>query len=154
VSHGALKPSNIFFVSDPDSRGGERVVVVDFAMGRLIAGSPDHGNPAYMAPEQFTSATIDERADIYALACVAFECVTQRPPFTAKTPSEVRAKHRTTTPPMMKTLAPDVGAVLDALIARMLEKKPEDRPRSMREVTKRFEMIVGMDAPLDETKQN
>jgi serine/threonine protein kinase len=154
VTHGDLKPTNIFFVPDPDSRGGERVVVVDFAMGRLIAAAPDHGNPAYMAPEQFTNAAIDERADIYALACVAFECVTQRPPFTAKTAAEVRAKHRTMTPPMMKTLAPDVGAVLDALIARMLEKKPDDRPRSMREVTKRFELIVGMDAPLDETKQN
>jgi len=154
VGHGDLKPSNIFMVPDRDRQSQERVVVVDFALGKLITSAPEFGSASYMSPEQFAGGPIDERADIYALGCVAFELACQRPPFTGKTPAQIRTKQVDNPAPSIKSLAPDIGAVLDAIVARMLERNPDLRPRTLREVAKRFELIVGLDAPLDETKQS
>jgi serine/threonine-protein kinase len=154
VGHGNLKPSNIFMVADRERGSGERVVVVDFALGKLVTRAPELGSASYMPPEQFAGGPIDERADIYALGCIAFELACQRPPFTGKTAAQIRTKQVDNPAPAIKSLAPDIGAVLDAIVARMLERNPDLRPRSLREVAKRFEMIVGLDAPLDETKQS
>jgi len=51
-------------------------------------------------------------------------------------------------------MAPDMAIALDKLIARMLEKVPADRPRSLREIAKLFDMFAGRSAPLDETAQD
>jgi serine/threonine-protein kinase len=154
VGHGNLKPSNVFVVKDYERGAGERIVVLDFALGKLVSAAPELGAAAYMSPEQFTGPTIDERADIYSLGCIAFELATQRPPFTGKTPAQIRTKQVDNPAPSIKSLVPDIGGILDAVVARMLDKNPDQRPRTLREVAKRFELIVGIDAPLDETKQS
>ena len=151
VGHGNLKPTNVFVVPDPDRPGRERAIVVDFCHGALVAASPGLGAVAYLAPELLTGRAADQRADIYAIGCLAFEMVCQRPPFTAKTHAELRDKHLDDPPPLVRALAPDTGAVVEKLIAKMLAKRPEERPRHLREVSKMFEMIVGFDAPLGET---
>jgi serine/threonine-protein kinase len=151
VGHGNLKPTNVFVVPDPDRPGRERAIVVDFCHGALVAASPGLGSVAYLAPELLTGRAADQRADIYAIGCLAFEMVCQRPPFTAKTHAELRDKHLNDPPPLARAFAPDTGAVVEKLIAKMLAKRPEDRPRHLREVSKLFEMIVGFDAPLGDT---
>jgi len=154
VHHRDLKPSNVLIVPDPDRASGERCVVVDFGVGPLVQQAPQFGSAAHQAPELFTGRNIDERADIYALGCIAFELACQRPPFTGRSDAEIRTKQVDHPAPAVRSLAPDIGVVLDTIVGRMLERDPGQRPKTLREVAKRFELIVGLDAPLDSTQQS
>lgn len=151
VRHGNLKPTNVFVVPDPDRAGRDRAIVVDFCHAALVAASPGLGSVPYLAPELLTGSALDQRTDVYAIGCLAFEMACQRPPFTGKTHAELRDKHLKDRPPLVRAFAPDIGAVVEKLISKMLGKRPEDRPRHLREVGKLFEMIVGYDAPLGDT---
>ncbi|HEU0030648.1 MAG TPA: serine/threonine-protein kinase [Kofleriaceae bacterium] len=151
VTHANLKPSNIFVVPDLDRASGERVVVVDFAHAKLMSAMPDHGNPTYMAPEQIAGAKYDWRVDAYSLGCVAFELGCQRPVFTGDSWDKLRSKHQKEKPPNLRSFVPDASAALDRLIARMLEKNPAERPKSMKDIAKLFQLMVGLEAPLGET---
>jgi eukaryotic-like serine/threonine-protein kinase len=151
VLHHALKPSNIFIVPDPHRRSGERVVVVDFAHGKLMSALPDKGSAGYMAPEQVQGAKPDWRADAYSLGCIAFELGCQRTVFIANSWDALRQKHLKDNPPNLRSFVPDATAALDRLVARMLEKNPAERPKSMKDIAKLFELMVGYDAPLGET---
>jgi eukaryotic-like serine/threonine-protein kinase len=151
VFHNDLKPSNIFIVKDPDRTSGERVIVVDFAHGRLAAAFPDRAAAGYMAPEQGPSARSDWRVDAYSLGCIAFELGCQRAVFIAETPEKLRAKHVRDPAPNLRSFVPDASAALDRLVARMLEKNPAERPKSMKDISKLFQLMVGYEAPLGET---
>ena len=76
-----------------------------------------------------------------------------RPPFSGDV-AQLRSKHLTEDAASVRSLAPDFAIALDKLIARMLEKVPTERPRSLREVAKLFDMFAGRAAPLDETAQD
>ncbi len=146
--HHDLKPANVMFVSG-DAR--ERVVVLDFGLSKLVGAAPEHATPAYLAPEQFGGARPDWRADIYALGCLAFTMATGQAPFAGASFEKVRGKVLKDPPPTVRSIAPDAGGVLDKLVARMLEKAPEERPQATRDISKLFDMIVGIEAPLAET---
>jgi serine/threonine-protein kinase len=151
VMHGNLKPSNIFIVKDPDRQSGERVVVVDFAHSKLVAAFADHAGAGYLAPEQYGNGKVDWRADAYALGCIAFELGCQRPPFLADSWDKLRSKHAKDPAPTLRSFVPDASAALDRLVARMLEKNPMERPKTMKDIAKLFQLMVGLEAPLGET---
>ena len=93
------------------------------------------GTPLYMAPEQATGETIDGRADLYALGCVAFYLLTGRPVFSAETPMSLLIAHVSTPPPALRALVSGwLPSELDALLAACLAKAPSDRPSSAREL--------------------
>jgi len=95
------------------------------------------GTPDYMPPEQATDAkNADIRADVYALGCTLFHLLTGKPPFSGRSPFEVMQAHQSQPPPPLATLRPDAPAELAALVARMLAKRPEDRPTVPQEVAK------------------
>jgi serine/threonine protein kinase len=79
VIHRDIKPANLLLRSDGS---GQRVMVADLGVAKamLHASGLTHvvGTPAYMAPEQATGGGIDERADVYALAAVAYQLLTGR----------------------------------------------------------------------------
>jgi len=151
VVHHALKPSNIFFTPDLDRASQERVIVADFGLARLVGAKLEYGNPQYLAPEQWMGAAHDGSADIYALGCMAFEMMTGRPPFSTQQHVTAREKHLREAAPTVRSFVPDAGAVIDRLIGRMLEKQPQDRPKSLRDLAKLFDLLVGLEAPLGET---
>ncbi len=151
VMHGNLKPSNLFIVKDPDRQSGERVVVVDFAHSKLVAAFADHAGAGYLAPEQYGNSKVDWRADAYALGCIAFELGCQRPPFTGDSWDKLRSKHAKDLAPSLRSYVPDASAALDRLIARMLEKNPMERPKTMKDIAKLFQLMVGLEPPLGET---
>jgi serine/threonine-protein kinase len=153
VLHHNLKPSNVMFVPDGARAGGERIVVTDFGFAPLVAGGLARAAPAYVAPELWTFGEIpaDGAADLYALGCLAFQLAVGRPPFAAASPEKLREQHLHDPAPTVRSQVPDAGAVLDKLIARMLEKRPADRLRSMKDAIKLFDLLVGQTAPLGET---
>jgi TolB-like protein/Flp pilus assembly protein TadD len=87
-----------------------------------------------MAPEQATAdAGLDHRVDLYALGCVAYEVIAGEPPFAGSTASLIRA-HIVDPPPPIATKRADVPETLAALVERCLQKNPDDRPASAREI--------------------
>jgi serine/threonine-protein kinase len=147
IVHRDLKPGNIFLV---EKQGAEPVAkIVDFGIAKLLRrDGGEHsqtqtghilGTPLYMSPEQAKGAkTIDHRTDIYALGCVLFELATGQPPFVRKGPAQVIVAHLHETAPRASSLEPSVPPELDALIAEMLAKDPDKRPRAMTDVAARL----------------
>ena len=135
--HRDLKPENMFVVLDDD--GHEVVKLVDFGIVKLLGGDEPKltraglvfGTPRYMSPEQVTGGKIDERADLYSLGIVLFEMLTGAPPFDADSPGILMRMHvLADVPPLPDSVSVGVAAV----IAKLLEKSPSDRPTSAREV--------------------
>jgi serine/threonine-protein kinase len=86
------------------------------------------GTPAYAAPEQTTSGgNVDARTDIYALGVTLYEVLTGQPPFSAPTVTGLVAQHHEETPLSPRTLVPTLPAAADALVLRMMAKRPQDR---------------------------
>jgi hypothetical protein len=131
IVHRDLKPSNLLL------SGGriDRVKVLDFGIARregrtqLTQTGVLIGTPGYTAPELARAGgRVDARADVFALGCVLFECLTGVPPFQADTTAAVLAKILFGAAPRVSELWPDVPEALDALTAQMLAKEPAQRP--------------------------
>ncbi len=145
-THGDIKPSNL--VIGPlnvktNSQGKQRRrpapdAVVKLAELGLVPMRPPAaafpiGVPPYLPPERLDSPTQDARGDIYSLGATLYFLLAGRPPFTADDP-ELLNKIRSKTPASLGTLRPDLPPDFVALISKMLEKQPADRPASAHEV--------------------
>src|SRR6185295_13923517 len=87
------------------------------------------GTPGYMAPEQArNSGAIDARADVFALGCVLFQCLTGTPAFDGDSAVAILVKILFGEAPRVSALRPDVPVDLDALVAKMMAKDPALRP--------------------------
>jgi serine/threonine-protein kinase len=153
IIHRDLKPDNIFVVPDPDVVGGERAKILDFGIAKLseegAAGVKTRANavigtPTYMAPEQFRgAASVDHRADIYALGVVLYEMLTGRPPFVAEGLVELMEMHMFEAPPPPRSLVPAIPPALEQVVLRALAKRPEDRQGSVEELANELAAAVG-----------
>jgi len=134
VIHRDLKPDNVFL-----ERIGEapmRVRVLDFGIAkvhskadleRLTNTGVPLGTPSYMAPELWWGNAIDARIDQYALGIMLFEMIAGRLPFSADGFMQLVQKHLHEAPPAL-----GCSKAVDAFVAKLLAKKPEDRFPSMR----------------------
>jgi serine/threonine-protein kinase len=88
------------------------------------------------------SATVDRRADLYSLGCVAYYLLTGRQVFEGETAMQVFAQHLQAAPTPPSQRAPSrVPPDLDHLVLNCLAKKPEDRPRSAAELERRLAAV-------------
>jgi YVTN family beta-propeller protein len=127
--HRDIKPSNILLTTN------DFVYVVDFGIAHAIGHTASSltmagttvGTLDYMAPERFSSLTVDRTADVYSLACVLYECLTASKPFVgADLPSLMYAHlHSAATPP--SAVDPSIPAALDEVVAIGMAKKAGDR---------------------------
>ncbi|MCA9569551.1 MAG: serine/threonine protein kinase, partial [Myxococcales bacterium] len=151
IVHRDLSPENIMLV-DPDN-ALPHVKVLDFGLAGTVDSAADEdtsltavgirvGTPFYMAPEYIEDFECDHRADLYALGIVIYEMITGKPPFEGR-PYRVMDMHVNQVPARLSTKAPDVPAWLDDLTARMLEKKPADRPPTARAIVASIEKGTG-----------
>src|SRR5678815_952553 len=131
IVHRDLKPSNLFL---PGGRI-DQVKVLDFGIAlkegrtQLTQTGTMIGTPGYMAPEQARSnAPIDARADVFALGCVLFQCLTGTPAFAGDSTAAILGKILFSEAPRVSALWPEVTEDLDALVATMLAKEPALRP--------------------------
>src|SRR5439155_8949917 len=135
----------------------ERVKVIDFGIARmadradLTGPGVIFGTAGYMAPEQARGERrIDARADVFALGCVLFECVTGRPVFQGAHPTAVLAKVVLEDAPRVSSLRNDVPDSLDRLVARMLSKVPGSRPIDARALAAEIEALGRIPTPMPE----
>jgi tRNA A-37 threonylcarbamoyl transferase component Bud32 len=123
--HRDVTPENIL-----TSFGGD-VKVVDFGIAKATSVVPSRGTLIgkwpYMSPEQATGTPIDRRADVYALAVVAYELLAGRRPFDAADPVGLTHQITRTEPPQLSTLVPDLIPELGEAIHRALRKDPAER---------------------------
>jgi len=124
--HRDVKPSNILITDR------EFVYLIDFGLARtagekgLTTAGNTLGTLAYMAPERFEGAQIDPRADIYALTCVLYECITGSRPYPAESYEQQIKGHMVSPPPRPSAIDPKLVA-FDDVIAKGMAKKPAKR---------------------------
>lgn len=127
VMHRDVKPQNILITRD------DFAYLVDFGIAsattdeKLTQLGTAVGTWKYMAPERFSNDEVTYRADIYALACVLHECLTGAPPYRADSAGTLVSSHLMGPIPQPSAIRPGIPKAFDAVVARGMAKKPEDR---------------------------
>jgi serine/threonine protein kinase len=125
--HRDIKPSNALVT------GNDFVYLIDFGIAhdgaatKLTSTGMLVGTLAYMAPERFTAGRADARSDVYALACVLYECLTGATPFPGESIGQQIAGHLTLDPPRPSAHRPEVPVGFDEVIAHGMAKDPDQR---------------------------
>lgn len=127
--HRDIKPANILFTSEGI------VKVVDFGIAKALTGATTDltaegttvGTATYIAPEQYTGAEIDARADVYALGMVMYECLTGRPAYSGDTPTATAAARLTREILPPRQVRADVDRRLEDVIVRCARRDPNER---------------------------
>ena len=153
IVHRDIKPQNIFLARN--GGGAATVKVLDFGVAKVVGlNSEDQltrsgtilGTPEFMAPEQATGKGADHRSDLYAVACVAYAMLCGRPPFVDNWPMRIVMKQAFEPPPAPSRLRPELARApeIDRVMARALEKNPEDRYQSAGEMRAAIEALAGV----------
>jgi len=133
VIHRDIKPSNVRVASDGS------VKIMDFGIARLQSADATGsgaiiGTPTYMAPEQITNGAITPATDIFAVGCLLYELLAYRKPFEGETVHGVLYQVLTTDPKPLRTMALSVPAALERVVAKALNKVPEERYETARQM--------------------
>jgi serine/threonine-protein kinase len=127
VVHKDVKPENVLV----SARAEARLIDFSLSQGRwdrlLQFGRRVEGTPLYMAPEQIRGEKCDPRADQYSFGVMLYELLTKRPPFLGTTEQNLFHKHLKEPPAPLRSFVKTLSPELDAIVLRMLEKKPADR---------------------------
>ncbi len=126
VIHRDIKPANIIIM------GNGKLKVADFGIAHLDSSKLTHlgtvmGTPGYMAPEQYSGAAVDRRADIFSSGVVLYQLLTGVKPFTGTTEAiAYKSCHEPHLDP--SKVAPELASMpFDTVVAKALAKKPEER---------------------------
>ncbi len=153
IVHRDLKPGNFVLV------GGEiaRVKLIDFGLARGAAAESVTydgylvGTPRYMSPEQARGAEVGPPADIWALGCVLYQCLTGRAAFGEADALVAQARAAVDDPVPASVLRPDTPLALDRILQSMLIKSPEARLSSGDELARALAKVCLEPGDDDET---
>jgi len=145
--HRDVKPSNVLLDAS------EHVYLADFGLTRRLdeQGGPagegrSVGTPAYLAPEQIEGGQVDGRADVYALGCLLYECLTGEAPF-AGSRLAVAWAHLEEEAPSAKARRPELPEAIDAVIRRAMAKEPDARYPTCAALITAAEEALGLRRP-------
>ena len=125
--HRDVKPANILVAADDRAYLSDFGVVKELASNGTTRTGSFVGTTEYSAPEQIEGRAVDGRADVYALACVLYECVAGAPPFHRPSEVAVLNAHLHAPPPKLTRTETDAPPALEPVIAKALSKSPLDR---------------------------
>ncbi|MBU1699566.1 MAG: protein kinase [Candidatus Eisenbacteria bacterium] len=155
IVHRDIKPANVMVTS------GGRVIVLDFGLAKQAGPSKDTippesstteilpltgegaimGTVPYMSPEQFRGLEADHRSDIFSLGILLYELATGKKPFEGATLSDVGASILRDTPPLLTQYRPDLPRHLGRILAHCMEKEPERRYQSAKDIRNELEAL-------------
>jgi serine/threonine-protein kinase len=127
VVHRDIKPANLMVVRDGTLK------ITDFGVARMRAADVQTqsgqmpGSPQYMAPEQALGQRADFRSDQFSLGVVLYELLTGRPPFAGENITTLVFQIVNYAPPPPSAVSPAVPDFVEAIVTRLLAKKPEER---------------------------
>ncbi len=161
IVHRDLKPENIFLTVDEE--GDLRAKVLDFGLAKFYAPTNDgdaasarltregaiFGTPAYMSPEQVQGqGTVDHRADLWALGCIAYECLTGRTVWaTDKGIAMTFAQIASAPLPRISRYRPDLPDTIEAWFDRALARDPDVRFQTAKELAEHFNGAINQGSP-------
>jgi eukaryotic-like serine/threonine-protein kinase len=145
VVHRDIKPENIYLAHQDDST---QLVpkLLDFGICKVAqpdpelppltrAGTHGMGTALYMSPEQYAdSASVDARADVYAMGVVLYECIAGHTPFYGASQRDLLLKMLTTNAPPVTALRPELPSELDGIVAKAMAKDAAERFQSIDEL--------------------
>ncbi len=134
VIHRDIKPANLMLTAD------DTVKVTDFGTAKILQfGTVQQtahvmGTPSYMSPEQVKGRAVDGRSDIFSLGVMLYEMVTGEKPFPGQNITTVIYKIVNEEPVPPRQINPSIHAGISAVVMRALEKEPDQRYQSCREM--------------------
>jgi serine/threonine protein kinase/tetratricopeptide (TPR) repeat protein len=154
IIHRDLKPGNLMLMPDG------RLKILDFGLARLVHPGTEHdiartisettsisGTLPYMSPEQLKGLPVDARSDIFAAGAVLYELATARKPFPQSQSAELIGAILHQNPPAVSSMNDRVAPGLAAIIQKCLEKDPQERFQSARELRAALEGASSAVAP-------
>jgi serine/threonine protein kinase len=153
VVHRDLKPENVFYATD----GGQVTVkLLDFGVAKVLFGAAPQtstgivfGTPDYLSPEQANAEPlIDGRSDLFAVGVLLFELLTNQRPFHAPTAVATAYKIAHAKTPRLSDHGVANDPLLDAILTRALQKRPEERYATAAEFAHELRLIAPSDAAM------
>jgi serine/threonine protein kinase len=146
IVHRDIKPENILILRGTDDEGvaTDIVKVCDFGIAKMASAERPFaphlttqglvvGTPDYMSPEQARAERVDCRSDLYSMGVVLYHLLCGRPPFIADTPVGIAIQH-VSEPPPAPSRHRAVNPVLESICLHAMNKRPEDRFQTAREM--------------------
>ncbi len=144
IVHRDVKPDNVWLTADGTAKLGDFGLAISVDSSRLTQAGTMLGTVAYMPPELAVGGTreADARCDLYSLGAMMYEMVTGRPPFAGADPVAVISQHISTAPVAPSWHNAAVPKPLEAIILKLLEKRPEERPESAKAVVEQLDALA------------
>ncbi len=149
IVHRDIKPANLMLTAK------NVVKIMDFGIARISSSQLTQtgtvmGTPSYMSPEQVRGESLDGRADQFSLGVIAYEMLTGKKPFAGDNLTAVIFKIVSSEATPVTQLCPWLGPDVDAVLARVLAKKPGDRYKNCQDFAESFRAAVqGVVVPVD-----
>ncbi|MGD0475747.1 MAG: protein kinase [Candidatus Velthaea sp.] len=150
IIHRDIKPTNVMVTDDGT------IKVMDFGLSRRTSEMSSETNAgeivgtiAYLAPERFLGKVADARSDLYSVGVVMYEVFTGRVPFKSPTDDLVAVifAHVNDVPASLRTINRAIPPQIDRIVLRLLEKNPELRYQTARELIAELKALIGGPAP-------
>jgi len=145
IIHRDIKPANVMLTSTG------QVKVMDFGIARAVADTSASmtqtaaviGTAQYLSPEQARGETVDNRSDVYAAGCLLYELLVGEPPFKGDSPVSVAYQHVRELPVRPSSLDGVITPEMDAITLKALEKDPDNRYQSAKEMRDDIARLLG-----------